>query len=91
MHASELTKKPTPKRKRILRRIAVNQDLDGSNLVQGDFQKIYKDADPDARWAMTWKYQESNGTNLSTNWSVVGRGPVETSPPEGTVAKKWME
>lgn len=70
---------------------AIDDDLDGSDPVQGFFQKIYKDADPDTRRAMIKSYQESNGTSLSTNWSEVGKGPVETSPPEGMVAKKWME
>lgn len=65
--------------------------MDGSNPVQRVSQKIYKDADPDTMWAMIGSYQESNGTNLSMNWSEVGRGPVETSPPEGMVVEKWME
>ena len=34
-------------------------------------------------------YTESNGTALSTNWKDVGKGHVETHPPEGMVAKKW--
>jgi len=34
-------------------------------------------------------YTESNGTALSTNWSEVGKGKVETSPPEGMIAKQW--
>lgn len=70
---------------------AVDDDLDGPDPVQGFFQKIYKDADPDTKRAMIKSYQESNGTSLSTNWSEVGKGPVETSPPEGMVAKKWKD
>lgn len=70
---------------------AVDDDLDASDPVQGFFQKIYKDADPDTRRAMIKSYQESNGTNLSTNWSEVAKGPVETSPPDGMVAKKWKD
>lgn len=110
--ASELTKKPTKKKKTNSTNtdgkkevegevddgdddddggLAADEDLDGSDPVQGFFQKIYKDADPDTRRAMIKSYQESNGTSLSTNWSEVGKGPVETSPPEGMVAKKWME
>lgn len=69
----------------------LEDDLDGPDPVQGFFQKIYKDADPDTRRAMVKSYQESNGTSLSTNWSEVGKGPVETSPPEGMVAKKWKD
>jgi suppressor of G2 allele of SKP1 len=30
---------------------------------------------------MMKSYIESNGTALSTNWSEVGKGKVETSPP----------
>ena len=108
--ASELTKKPTKKKKENSTADgkkgdegedggddadddggAVDDDLEGSDPVQGFFQKIYKDADPDTRRAMIKSYQESNGTSLSTNWSEVGKGPVETSPPEGMVAKKWKE
>lgn len=109
--ASELTKKPTKKKKgsTILDGKeedggkdggdddadddggAEDDDLDGSDPVQGFFQKIYKDADPDTKRAMIKSYQESNGTSLSTNWSEVVKGPVETSPPEGMVAKKWKD
>jgi len=38
---------------------------------------------------MMKSYIESNGTALSTNWEEVGKGKVETSPPEGMTAKKW--
>lgn len=55
------------------------------------FKRLYKDADPDTRRAMMKSYQESNGTALSTNWADVKKGPVETQPPEGLVAKKWGE
>lgn len=106
--ASELTKKPTIKKRRDATNadgksddeggdddddggVVLDDDLDGSDPVQGFFQKIYKDADPDTRRAMIKSYQESNGTSLSTNWSEVAKGPVETSPPDGMVAKKWME
>jgi len=53
------------------------------------FKMLYQGADPDTRRAMMKSYQESNGTALSTNWSEVGKGPVETSPPDGMEAKKW--
>lgn len=71
--------------------VAMDDDLDVSDPVQGFFQKIYKDADPDTKRAMIKSYQESNGTSLSTNWAEVGKGPVETSAPEGMVAKKWAD
>ncbi|KAF3941072.1 hypothetical protein ABW19_dt0205285 [Dactylella cylindrospora] len=68
-------------------------DLDdddfSSDPVNGFFKKLYKDADPDTRRAMIKSYQESNGTALSTNWSEVKRGKVETSPPDGMEAKQW--
>ena len=53
------------------------------------FKSLYANADEDTRRAMMKSYQESNGTALSTNWSEVGKGPVETSPPDGMEAKKW--
>lgn len=64
-------------------------DDDEGDPVNGFFKKLYKDADPDTRRAMMKSYQESNGTALSTNWSEVGKGKVETSPPDGMEAKTW--
>ncbi|KAK6509720.1 hypothetical protein TWF481_004451 [Arthrobotrys musiformis] len=67
----------------------LNDDEFASDPVNGFFKKLYKDADPDTRRAMMKSYVESNGTALSTNWGEVGRGKVETSPPDGMEAKKW--
>ena len=64
---------------------------DEGDPVNGFFKKLYKDADPDTRRAMMKSYSESCGTTLSTNWAEVGKGRVETSPPEGMEAKKWGE
>ena len=64
---------------------------DGGDPANAFFKKLYKDADPDTRRAMMKSYQESNGTALSTNWSEVSKKPIETSPPDGMVAKKWGE
>ena len=64
---------------------------DAGDPVNGFFQKLYKDADPDTKRAMMKSYSESNGTALSTNWEEVGKGKVETQPPEGMEAKKWGE
>ena len=54
-------------------------------------QTIFKSSNPDAQRAMMKSYQESNGTVLSTDWSEVSKKKVETSPPDGMVAKKWGE
>ena len=53
------------------------------------FKMLYSGADADTKRAMMKSYTESNGTALSTNWSEVGKGPVETSPPDGMEAKAW--
>ena len=66
-------------------------DVEEGDPVNGFFKKLYAGADPDTRRAMMKSYQESNGTALSTNWSEVGKGKVETSPPDGMVAKSWGE
>lgn len=66
-----------------------DDDDDGGDPANAFFRKLYKGADPDTRRAMMKSYQESNGTALSTNWSEVSKGKVETSPPEGMEAKKW--
>jgi suppressor of G2 allele of SKP1 len=64
---------------------------EGGDDVNHFFQSLYKGADPETQRAMLKSYQESNGTVLSTNWSDVGKGKVETAPPDGMVAKKWGE
>jgi len=53
------------------------------------FQKLFKNASPDAQRAMMKSYTESNGTALSTDWAEVSKGKVETSPPNGMEEKKW--
>lgn len=64
-------------------------DDDEGDPAMGFFKTLYKGADEDTKRAMMKSYQESNGTALSTNWSEVGKGKVETSPPDGMEAKKW--
>ncbi|GJJ77819.1 suppressor of G2 allele of SKP1 [Entomortierella parvispora] len=62
---------------------------DGDKALNQLFATIYKDADDDTKRAMMKSFTESNGTCLSTNWDEVGKGTVETRPPEGMVAKKY--
>ncbi|KAI9825713.1 MAG: hypothetical protein M1826_006897 [Phylliscum demangeonii] len=66
-------------------------DDDESDAVNAFFKKLYAHADPDTQRAMMKSYQESNGTALSTNWAEVGKAPVETSPPEGMMARSWHD
>lgn len=64
---------------------------EGEEDVDSFFKKLYKNATPDQQKAMQKSMQESNGTNLSTDWSEISKGRVEISPPTGLVAKKWGE
>ena len=64
-------------------------DGEEGDPVNGFFKTLYKGADDDTKRAMMKSYQESNGTALSTNWGEVGKGKVETSPPDGMEAKSW--
>ncbi|KAF9574687.1 Cochaperone protein, partial [Lunasporangiospora selenospora] len=61
---------------------------EGDKALNQLFAKIYGDSDDNTRRAMMKSFTESNGTCLSTNWDEVGKGTVETRPPEGMVAKK---
>lgn len=85
--AAELTQKPKTNTEG--ENEAEDIEEEGGDPVNAFFKKLYAGADPDTRRAMVKSYQESNGTALSTNWSDVSKGHVETSPPDGMVAKKW--
>ena len=92
--ANDLTKRP----KKEVKEGEEDGTFDPSYIDEEDgdptnsfFKMLYKGADDDTRRAMMKSYQESNGTALSTNWAEVGKGPVETSPPDGMEAKKWGE
>ena len=93
--ADDLTKKSKSKNKRDGEDDGADEGIDEfedeGDPVNGFFKKLYAGADADTRRAMMKSYQESNGTALSTNWSEVGKGRVETSPPEGMEAKNWGE
>ena len=93
--ADDLTKKPKSNDKKDGEDDGADEGVDEfedeGDPVNGFFKKLYAGADPDTRRAMMKSYQESNGTALSTNWTEVGKGKVETSPPEGMEAKKWGE
>ncbi|KAG0365027.1 SGS domain-containing protein [Gamsiella multidivaricata] len=65
------------------------EKADGDKALNQLFAQIYKDADDNTKRAMMKSFTESNGTCLSTNWDEVGKGPVETRPPEGMIAKKY--
>ncbi|KAF9931312.1 Protein SGT1 A [Linnemannia zychae] len=65
------------------------EKADGDKALNQLFAQIYKDADDDTKRAMMKSFTESNGTCLSTNWEEVGKGTVETRPPEGMVARKY--
>lgn len=55
----------------------IDSDYETGDAVDGFFKKLYAGADPDTRRAMMKSFYESKGTALSTNWSEVGKGPVE--------------
>ena len=71
--------------------LLIDEDDEDDAPENAFFKKLYAGADPDTRRAMMKSYQESNGTALSTNWEEVSKGKVETSPPDGMVARKWGE
>ncbi|KND03056.1 co-chaperone SGT1 [Spizellomyces punctatus DAOM BR117] len=62
---------------------------EGEQALNALFQQIYRDSSEEVRRAMMKSYIESNGTCLSTNWEEVGKKTVETTPPEGMIAKKY--
>ncbi|KAG1783983.1 SGS-domain-containing protein [Suillus placidus] len=64
-------------------------NVGGDSTVNSFFQKIFGDADDDAKRAMMKSFQESGGTTLSTNWDEVSKGTVEVKPPAGSEWKKW--
>ncbi|KAL2394016.1 hypothetical protein ABEF93_002315 [Exophiala dermatitidis] len=55
----------------------IDSDFETGDPVDAFFKKLYSNADPDTQRAMMKSFIESKGTALSTNWSEVGKGPVE--------------
>lgn len=68
-----------------------DDDYEGGDEANHFFKKLFKGASPEAQRAMMKSYTESNGTALSTDWSEVSKGKVETVPPDGMEAKKWSK
>ncbi|CDK29848.1 unnamed protein product [Kuraishia capsulata CBS 1993] len=66
----------------------LDDEEDNTNVDQF-FKKLYADADDETRRAMMKSFVESNGTALSTDWTSVSKGKVETAPPDGMESKKW--
>lgn len=89
--ANDLTKRPKKENKdgEEEGNDGLDEEFEGADPVNGFFKQLYSRADPDTRRAMMKSYQESNGTTLSTNWSEVGQGKVETHPPDGMEEKRW--
>lgn len=67
------------------------EKIEQENDPNAFFRILYANADPDTQRAMLKSYTESNGTALSTNWEEVSKKKMETSPPEGMVAKTWAK
>lgn len=66
-----------------------DDDYEGGDEANHFFKKLFKGASPEVQRAMMKSYTESNGTALSTNWEEVSKGKVETTPPDGMVARPW--
>lgn len=69
--------------------IAKDDDEEDAADVDSFFKELFKNSTPEQQRAMMKSYTESNGTALSTDWSSVAKGKVETKPPDGMEAKKW--
>lgn len=70
-------------------KVGDDDEEDEGDATNSFFKKLYQGASPEAQRAMMKSYTESNGTSLSTDWSEVSKGKVETLPPDGMEAKPW--
>ncbi|EPE09135.1 sgt1 and cs domain containing protein [Ophiostoma piceae UAMH 11346] len=75
---------------KVIEEEAPNAD-EPDNDVNSFFKKLYASSGPEAQRAMMKSFVESNGTALSTDWSSVSTGKVETQPPEGVDVKEWKQ
>jgi len=88
--SEEAPKKKTAKDWDKLSRDIEKDTKDDGNL-NTFFQEIFKGGDEDQRRAIEKSFYESGGTVLSTNWSEVGKGKVEGSPPKGLEMKNYKD
>ena len=61
----------------------------GDQALNKLFQDIFANGSADTKRAMMKSFQESGGTNLSTNWEEVKKDRVKITPPDGMVAKPY--
>lgn len=64
------------------RHTEITEEEDKAEGFENFIQKMYRDADPDAKRAMIKSMIESKGTVLSGDWNDVGSRTVEPQPPK---------